>query len=91
MRKRYHDDMSMDQIMRLWPATIRVVLAHGLLCVGCPIASFHTVDDAVREHGIDGEAFIKALRAAIDGQEEDAAAAAAQPWSGRPSASSISR
>ncbi|MBN9038916.1 MAG: DUF1858 domain-containing protein [Rhizobiales bacterium] len=62
MRKRYHDDMSMDEIMRLWPAAIRVVIDHGLLCVGCPIASFHTVDDAVHEHGIDGQQFRAALR-----------------------------
>jgi hybrid cluster-associated redox disulfide protein len=32
-------------------------------CVGCPIATFHTVDDASREHGIDNEAFLQALRA----------------------------
>lgn len=73
MRKQYHDDMSMDQIMRLWPATIRVVLAHNLLCVGCPIAPFHTAQDAVREHGIRGEEFLAALRAVIEGREEGAA------------------
>ena len=67
MKKRYHDDMSMDEIMRLWPAAIRVVLDHGLLCVGCPIASFHTVDDAIREHGIEGKRFREALRAVVEG------------------------
>ncbi len=63
MRKRYHEDLSMEEIMREWPEAIRVVLDHGLFCVGCPIASFHTPDDAIREHGIDGEAFLSALRA----------------------------
>jgi hybrid cluster-associated redox disulfide protein len=47
------DDMTMDEIMRRWPLTIRVVIRSGLLCVGCPIASFHTVADAAREHGLD--------------------------------------
>ncbi|TPL71529.1 DUF1858 domain-containing protein [Mesorhizobium sp. B2-3-15] len=47
------DDMTMDQIMRRWPLTIRVVIRRGMLCVGCPIASFHTVSDAAREHGLD--------------------------------------
>jgi len=51
------EDMTMDEIMRLWPATIRVVLDHGMLCVGCPIAPFHTVGDAVREHHLDGVRF----------------------------------
>lgn len=66
MGKPYHDDMTMDEIMRRWPATIRVVLDHGLLCVGCPIASFHTADDAAREHGLDAEHLSAALRAAIE-------------------------
>src|SRR5690606_12135069 len=66
MPGRYHDDLSMDEIMRRWPETIRTILDHGLLCVGCPIAPFHTVDDAVREHGIVGHVDFRAdLRAAI--------------------------
>lgn len=71
MSKQYHDDMTMDEIMRLWPQTIRTILDHGLLCVGCPIASFHTVDDAIREHELSGESFREALREAI-GAEQDA-------------------
>lgn len=66
-KTKYRDDMSMDEIMRRWPATIRVVLDHGLLCVGCPIAIFHTVDDAIRVHEIDGEEFRKALLKVIQG------------------------
>ena len=62
MVRRYHDDMSMDEIMRRWPAAIRVVLDHGLLCVGCPIAPFHTVDEAIHEHGVDGVRLREALR-----------------------------
>jgi hypothetical protein len=33
--------------------------------VGCPIACFHTVDDACREHGVDREAFLAALCACM--------------------------
>ena len=63
--RQYRDDMSMDEIMRLWPATIRVVLDHRLLCAGCPIAPFHTVEDAIRAHKIDGDDFRNALMKAI--------------------------
>ncbi|HEX7076380.1 MAG TPA: DUF1858 domain-containing protein [Hyphomicrobiaceae bacterium] len=66
MTGRYRDDMTMDEIMRRWPATIRVVLRHQLLCVGCPIAGFHTVADAIREHGLDSERFRRELMAAIN-------------------------
>jgi hybrid cluster-associated redox disulfide protein len=49
--------------MRRWPASIRVFLDFRMGCVGCPIACFHSVDDACREHGIDREGFLAALRA----------------------------
>ena len=57
MRPAFDEDMTMDEIMRRWPATIRIILDYGMLCVGCPVASFHTVEDAVKEHAIDGDRF----------------------------------
>ena len=54
------DDL-VDDIMRTAPHTIRVFLAFRMACVGCPIATFHTVDDACREHVIDREKFLAAL------------------------------
>lgn len=53
-----------DDVMTRWPATIRVFLDFKLGCVGCPIASFHSVDDACREHDIDAGSFMTALRGA---------------------------
>lgn len=46
-------DMSVDEIMRRWPATIRVMIHHRMLCIGCPIGIFHTVADAAAAHAID--------------------------------------
>jgi hybrid cluster-associated redox disulfide protein len=54
-------DMTVDEVMRRWPATIRAFLDHRMQCVGCPIATFHTVDDACREHGVDRVAFLAML------------------------------
>lgn len=59
----YNEYMMVDEVMRRWPAAIRVMLNHGLLCAGCPVAAFHSVDDAIREHGIDGTSFRSELRA----------------------------
>ena len=55
-------DMTVDQVMTRWPASIRVFMEFGMSCVGCPIASFHSVDEASREHAIDAAAFLRALR-----------------------------
>jgi hybrid cluster-associated redox disulfide protein len=50
-----------DDVMSSRPETIRVFLAFKMRCVGCPIGSFHTVDDACREHGVNRDAFLQAL------------------------------
>ena len=55
------DDLVAD-VMKEQPATIRVFLDFRMGCVGCPIACFHTVDDACKEHHVDRAAFLKALR-----------------------------
>jgi hybrid cluster-associated redox disulfide protein len=58
-------DMTVDQVMHRWPATMRVFMDFQLGCVGCPIAPFHSVEDASREHRIDGDAFLAALRSVV--------------------------
>jgi hybrid cluster-associated redox disulfide protein len=58
-------DMSVDEIMRRWPETIRVMIRHGMLCVGCPIGTFHTVVDAALAHAVDEASFLAELLAAI--------------------------
>lgn len=57
-------DTFLDGIMRAWPATIRVFLRHRMGCVGCPVATFHTVADAAREYHVDIEVLLTELRAA---------------------------
>jgi hybrid cluster-associated redox disulfide protein len=48
-------------VMQRWPATIRVFLDFRMSCVGCPIAGFHDIADACREHGTDRQSFVNAL------------------------------
>jgi len=50
-----------DEVMRARPETIHVFLRCRMGCVGCPIATFHTVEDACREHGVDRDVFMEAL------------------------------
>lgn len=51
--------------MRRWPATIRVFLDYSMNCVGCPIACFHTVEDACGEYDIDLPRFLETLKMAV--------------------------
>ena len=69
-------DMSVDEIMRRWPATIRVMIRHRMLCIGCPIGIFHTVADAAEAHAIDEAAFSAELLAAMRSDPSAEAASA---------------
>lgn len=55
-------DSLVDDIMREFPATIRIFLDYRMNCVGCPIGEFHTVEDSCREHNVNAEEFLAALR-----------------------------
>jgi hybrid cluster-associated redox disulfide protein len=70
-----------DDIMRRWPTTIRVFLNHRMRCIGCPIACFHTVDDACREHGVDGTVFLSDLNAAATREDDGSEPAVMEPVS----------
>ncbi|MGO9173332.1 MAG: DUF1858 domain-containing protein [Rhodomicrobium sp.] len=54
-------DLSVDTVMRSWPGTTRAFLAFGMKCIGCPIGSFHSVEEACQEHGVDLGSFLAAL------------------------------
>ena len=58
-------EMTVDETMRRWPATIRVMIRNRMLCIGCPIAVFHTVTDACDAHRIDLESFAEELLRAM--------------------------
>ena len=54
-------DMTVDEIMRRWPATIREMIRNNMLCIGCAIGVFHTVADACAAHRIDEGTFASEL------------------------------
>lgn len=58
-------DSLVDDIMREFPATIRIFLDYRMNCVGCPIGVFHTVADSCREHGVNADEFLTALRDSV--------------------------
>jgi hybrid cluster-associated redox disulfide protein len=60
-------DILVDDVMRRWPATIRVFLDFKFMCVGCPIGIFHSVEEACAEHKADRDLFLAALNAAARG------------------------
>lgn len=58
-------NMTVDAIMRRWPATISVFIRNGMHCVGCPVGGFHTLAEASKAHRLDLDATMHAIIVAI--------------------------
>ena len=62
-------DQTVGAIMQRWPGTIAVFLRHGMACVGCPMARFHTLAEASTEYAVPLGILLEELAAAAgDGQ-----------------------
>ena len=59
-------ELSVAEIMSMWPSTIRIFIGFHLHCVGCPISPFHTLYDAAEEHGLEGEDLVAAITNEIE-------------------------
>jgi hybrid cluster-associated redox disulfide protein len=66
MQPKEVDGLTVSEIMSRWPATMRLFIDWHLLCVGCPIAPFHTLTDVAFEHGVVRDDLIEALLEVID-------------------------
>ena len=58
-------DMPIGDVVQKYPQTIEVFLRHGLMCFGCAIARFENVEQGAMAHGIDVDALMKDLNAAV--------------------------
>ena len=58
-------DMPIGQVVQKYPKTVEVFLRHGLMCFGCALAQYENVEQGASAHGIDVEALIKDLNAAV--------------------------
>lgn len=59
-------DMPISEIVRKYPQTVKVFLQHGLMCIGCAAARFENLEQGATAHGIDVEALLKDLNAAVE-------------------------
>jgi hybrid cluster-associated redox disulfide protein len=61
-------EMTIAEIVEKHPETVLVFLSHGLMCLGCQGARTETVEEGAATHGIDFDALIKDLNAAVGEQ-----------------------
>jgi hybrid cluster-associated redox disulfide protein len=58
-------EMPIGDVVQKYPQTIEVFLRHGLMCFGCAIARFENIEQGAMAHGINVEALMKDLNAAV--------------------------
>ena len=56
---------SVDEVMRRWPQTMGLFVHYGMACAGCPVGTFHTVEEAALEYRIPLSTFLSELRNAV--------------------------
>ena len=58
-------EMTIGEVVQTYPQTIEVFFKHGLMCFGCAIAQFENVEQGAQAHGINVEALMTDLNAAV--------------------------
>jgi hybrid cluster-associated redox disulfide protein len=64
--------MTISEILERWPETIPVFIQHRMACVGCSMADFMTLEDALDIYKIKEELFIEELFQAIQNRQSEA-------------------
>lgn len=57
-------EMTISGVVKKYPKTISVFMGYGLHCIGCPMASDETIEEAIKLHGIDLEKLLNELNEA---------------------------
>ncbi|MGK2943531.1 MAG: DUF1858 domain-containing protein [Desulfuromonadales bacterium] len=65
-------DMTIAEIIAIYPQTMQVFRSFGLDCMECQIADYEEVEHGAGVHNVDIEQLLKALNATITGSQKTA-------------------
>ncbi|MGA1822283.1 MAG: DUF1858 domain-containing protein [Thermoplasmatota archaeon] len=54
-------DMGIIDIVQKYPETARVLMSHGMGCLGCALAKYETLEQGATAHGMNMEVLLKDL------------------------------
>ena len=58
-------DMGIMDVVQKYPQTVKVFQDFGMGCIGCAAAHFENIEEGANAHGMDVDALMNALNAAI--------------------------
>jgi hybrid cluster-associated redox disulfide protein len=64
--------MSITEILDCWPEVIPVFISYKMACVGCSLADFMTLEDALDIYHLNKEQFIEEFQNTIQFQGSEA-------------------
>ncbi len=53
-------------VLERYPPAMRVFIDHGMACIGCVVAPYHTIEEACLEYGVPLEAFRREIADAVN-------------------------
>lgn len=63
--KKITKQMKIEEVIKKHPETLNVFAKYGFHCVGCAAASFESIEDGAKVHGITSEEIVEELNKAI--------------------------
>jgi hybrid cluster-associated redox disulfide protein len=57
--------ITVKELLEKYPCAIHVFLDSGLLCPGCPVEAFHTLDDVAEVYKLDLEQILRRIQQAV--------------------------
>lgn len=54
-------DMLIGDLVRQYPESIGILMAHGMACVGCPSSQMESLEEAAMVHGLNLDSLMTAL------------------------------
>ncbi|MDE2167282.1 MAG: DUF1858 domain-containing protein [Alphaproteobacteria bacterium] len=52
---------TVSDVLNHHPSTMRVFIDHGMACIGCVIAPYHTIEEACAEYNLGVESFVREM------------------------------
>lgn len=63
-------ETTIGEVVQKHPETVRVFLAHGLMCVGCAAAGYENILQGAKAHGVDVDTLVTDLNTAVEQEAE---------------------
>jgi hybrid cluster-associated redox disulfide protein len=64
-------DMTFMEVMEMKPEAAYTLMEMGMMCGGCPMAQFETIEDGCNAHGTDVKDVMKKINEAGEGKKNE--------------------